>query len=56
MDHPKQPSSMRIMCPNLKCRGMLAVPMSARGRTVRCRSCGTTIRVPNADPQQKKSA
>ncbi|MCC6677486.1 MAG: hypothetical protein IT436_10110 [Phycisphaerales bacterium] len=34
------------MCPNLTCRKILAVPKSARGRTVRCRSCGTSIRVP----------
>jgi RNase P subunit RPR2 len=57
--------SVRIMCPNLMCRRILAVPSSARGKTVRCRNCGTNIRVPmgNAhadapDPakQQKKSA
>lgn len=38
--------TVRIMCPNLTCRKILAVPTSARGRTVRCRSCGTSIRVP----------
>jgi hypothetical protein len=37
---------IRIMCPNLMCRKVLAVPTSARGRTVRCRGCGTNIRVP----------
>jgi len=37
---------LRIMCPNLSCRKVLAVPHSARGKTVRCKSCGTSIRVP----------
>ncbi len=40
------PSVVRIMCPNLRCRKVLAVPASTRGKTVRCRSCATTIRVP----------
>lgn len=39
--------AVRIMCPNLTCRKVLAVPRSARGKTVRCRTCGTCIRVPN---------
>ncbi|MFT3686050.1 MAG: hypothetical protein QM783_14205 [Phycisphaerales bacterium] len=38
--------SVRIMCPNLTCRKVLAVPASARGKTVRCRNCATAIRVP----------
>lgn len=38
--------SVRIMCPNLTCRRVLAVPESARGKTVRCRNCATNIRVP----------
>ena len=44
---------IRIMCPNLTCRKILAVPQSARGKTVRCRGCGTNIKVPipsAADP------
>ena len=40
--------NVRIMCPNLACRRVLAVPVSARGKTVRCRSCSTNIRVPSA--------
>lgn len=40
------PPSIRIMCPNLTCKKVLAVPHSCRGKTVRCRSCGTNIRVP----------
>ncbi len=44
---------VRIMCPNLTCRRVLAVPGSARGKTVRCRNCGTNIRVPSAPPASK---
>ncbi len=37
---------IRIMCPNLACKRILAVPAHARGKLVRCRTCGTTIRIP----------
>jgi hypothetical protein len=37
---------VRMMCPNLLCRKVLAVPEACRGKTVRCRNCGTNIRVP----------
>ncbi|MEQ9095387.1 MAG: hypothetical protein RIE32_03900 [Phycisphaerales bacterium] len=37
---------IRIMCPNLTCRKILAVPSTARGKTVRCKACGIAIRVP----------
>jgi len=40
------PDDVRIMCPRLTCRKILAVPESARGKVVRCRACGTAIRVP----------
>ena len=40
------PPSIRIMCPNLACRKVLLVPTNCRGKTVRCRNCGTNIRVP----------
>ena len=39
-------SSVKIMCPKLTCRKILAVPEVARGKTVRCKACGTVIRVP----------
>ena len=42
------PQMVRIMCPNLICRKVLSIPEIARGKTVRCKSCGTTIRVPAA--------
>jgi hypothetical protein len=34
------------MCPNLTCRRILAVPTTSRGKNVRCKGCGATIRVP----------
>jgi hypothetical protein len=37
---------IRIMCPNLGCQRVLAVPSSARGKLVRCRGCGSNIRIP----------
>lgn len=40
--------NVRIMCPNLTCRKVLAVPGVARGKTVRCRNCGTNIKIPKA--------
>jgi hypothetical protein len=41
---------IRIMCPNLGCQRVLAVPSSARGKLVRCRGCGTNIRIPANRP------
>ncbi len=38
--------TIRIKCPNLSCQRILAVPCSARGKLVRCRVCGFTLRVP----------
>lgn len=46
--------SIRIMCPNLTCKKLLGVPKAARGKMVRCRSCGTHIRVP-AQPVQTQN-
>ncbi|MCC6322840.1 MAG: hypothetical protein IT438_15560 [Phycisphaerales bacterium] len=40
------PEHIRIMCPNLTCKRILAVPGASRGKNVRCKSCGATIRVP----------
>lgn len=39
-------SAIRIMCPNLRCKAVLAVPAEARGRMVRCRACSANIQVP----------
>lgn len=38
---------LRLICPNLKCRAILSVPASARGKTVRCRQCSQRVRVPD---------
>jgi len=48
--------NVRIMCPNLTCRKVLAVPSACRGKTVRCRNCATNIRVPNEQPVVAKPA
>ena len=47
---------IRIMCPNLGCQRILAVPPRAQGRVVRCRGCGTNIRVPHPEGQGMKRA
>jgi hypothetical protein len=39
-------ATLRIKCPSLACRKILAVPISSRGKTVKCKSCGGMIRVP----------
>lgn len=39
-------SVIRLICPNLRCRSILAVPGSARGKMVRCRKCATRVQVP----------
>jgi uncharacterized Zn finger protein len=51
IDHPVEPAVsdqkiIRIKCPSLSCQRVLAVPTSARGKLVRCSSCGMTIRIP----------
>ena len=35
-----------LFCPNLKCRAVLQVPETARGKKVRCGQCGTAFIVP----------
>ncbi len=53
--------NVRILCPNLTCRRVLAVPTAARGKIVRCKNCGTNIKIPMAksdviiDPDKKKA-
>ncbi len=48
--------AIRIMCPNLLCRKVLAVPSSARGKTVRCKACSTAIRIPEKPVSAKSGA
>jgi len=38
---------IRIMCPNVVCRKIMAVPMGARGKIVQCPQCRKRIRIPN---------
>lgn len=47
---------IRIMCPSLTCRRVLAVPANSRGKNVRCKGCGATIRVPEKPPTATPSA
>ncbi|MFK7788873.1 MAG: hypothetical protein AB8C95_05175 [Phycisphaeraceae bacterium] len=49
-------TSIRLMCPNLRCRTLLAVPVTARGKNVRCRLCGTRIQVPTRPNSDKPAA
>ena len=35
-----------IICPNLKCKRTLQVPVNVRGKLVRCKHCSTTFAVP----------
>ncbi len=39
-------SVVRLICPNLKCRKILSVPETARGKKVRCRGCGMRVQIP----------
>ena len=48
---------IRLICPNLSCRRILAIPVTARGKTVRCGTCGSSVRVPAAsNPAPAKPA
>ncbi len=47
--------TVRMICPNLQCQSILAVPVTARGKTIRCSGCGTTIRVPSNSPKPADS-
>jgi hypothetical protein len=40
---------VRLICPNLKCRKILSVPESARGKKVRCRGCGMRVQIPEKE-------
>ena len=53
---PMPTSSIRLICPNLRCRSLLAVPVTARGKNVRCRLCGTRIQVPAKNKEKKPAS
>lgn len=40
--------TVRIMCPNLRCRSILVVPVAARGKNVKCSNCASLFRIPAA--------
>jgi LSD1 subclass zinc finger protein len=40
--------AINLMCPNLRCRKILAVPDNARGSRVRCAYCHQILLVPTA--------
>lgn len=42
-------SVVRLICPNLKCRKILSVPETARGKKVRCRGCGMRVQIPEKE-------
>lgn len=47
-----QTAMVMMLCPNLRCRKVLRVPESCRGKQVRCQFCSLTFGVPMAS--QKK--
>lgn len=49
-------STFRMICPNLKCRSVLSVPTTARGKVVRCRQCRQRVQVPANAGQPPKPA
>lgn len=48
VDSANTGNMVMLMCPNLKCRKVLRVPESCRGKHVRCQFCSTTFKVPDA--------
>lgn len=42
---------VQLICPNLRCRKILAVPDDVRGKLVKCQHCTTMFRVPESRPQ-----
>ena len=47
---PSRPMPIQLICPNLRCRKVLAVPEEVRGRIVKCQHCTTMLRVPKPKP------
>lgn len=46
---------VRMVCPNLKCRAILTAPVTARGKVVRCRQCGSKVNIPSTPMPAKPS-
>lgn len=49
-------ATLRIKCPSLTCRKILAVPTSSRGKTVKCKNCGGMIRIPQRSAPTAEAA
>lgn len=47
---------VQLICPNLRCRKILSVPVEVRGKLVRCQHCSTTFRVPENRQAQTAGA
>jgi len=58
-DTVSQPSttseSVMMLCPNLKCRKLLRVPIACRGKQVKCQFCELTFRVPEPKQNEQQS-
>ena len=39
---------VQLICPNLKCRKILAVPDELRGKSVKCQFCQSVLKVPTS--------
>ncbi len=50
------PTTVQLLCPNLRCRKFLAVTDDLRGKLVKCQSCQTMLRVPAPKPDRTPSA
>ena len=46
-------NSIRLQCPNDKCRTVLSVSARLAGRKVRCSCCGRTFKLPNVTSRSR---
>ena len=46
---PMASDTIRLICPNLRCKAILSVPAKARGRDVHCKHCGKRIKIPGGN-------
>jgi len=46
---------IRLICPNLRCRKILAVPDDSRGKVIRCGQCASTVKVPESPRKPEKT-
>lgn len=43
--------TVQMLCPNLRCRKVLSVPVAVRGKVVKCQHCDTLFKVPEEKKQ-----